>query len=75
MIQAVWDVNNSRLKAEALWSVFEDRHLRAVYCARCPADRLSKPTEIPTCIQVAVLLVSTRACKQVAIALSCLTTK
>ncbi len=44
-----------------------------MYGARCLVDRPGKPTESATCIHVAVLLVSTRACTQVAIPLTCTT--
>ena len=57
-------VNNSCLKAEALWSVL-NCHLRAVYFARCIESTQSKPAEISTGIPVGVLLVSTRTFKQV----------
>ena len=59
---AIFGKQHASARLAALWSV-RDCHLRAVYGARCPAYRLSKPTKISTCVQVAVLLVSTRAFK------------
>ncbi len=47
-------VNSSCLKAEALLSA-KSGNIPAVYIASWCVDRHTKPQDVPTCIQVAVL--------------------